>query len=208
MTKKVTPQEDAFGTFATHSYVGTFLTIVGVLMLMLAGGLRPERGQYDSMLSTTCIMDGRSVDCRTYAPVNTPSPSSVADARVGVFLFGGLLLAGGMIAFLFVQSGKDELKRRMIDYANKRANQEGTAPDLSFLFYFDNAQRRSGMNGAEEKIARQSYARMLEWEKAGGSSATRAHRAASIAKIVCSACKTANDPDSQYCKKCGRPLAA
>jgi hypothetical protein len=211
MTKKVIPQEDAFGLFATQLCIGTFLIIAGLLVFMMSSGMRQNRGQSYSTPESVCMIDGRPVDCRTYAPIHTSSTSSEADARTGVLIFSGLLFVGGVIAFLSVQTSKDELKRRMIDYANKRARQEGTAPDLSFLFYFD-SQRQNGSDAAEEKIARQAYARMLEWEKEGGAKAFSASRPAkpvvSGAKIVCPNCETVNDPDSRYCKKCACSLSA
>ena len=121
---------------------------------------------------------------------------------------GGFLLLGGFCGFVVTQSDTDALKQRMVDYANLSAKQEGKTRDLGFLHYFDSKNR----GPTEEEIACRAYVQMIAWEQGGRANAKATKPAVKAANsgpsIVCPACETVNDADSQYCKKCGRSLAA
>ena len=188
--------------------IGRCIFYLGWLIMMFAGPLGWNRQTVtDYGEGTTCIVDGRPVDCATtYFPAGVlPPPTTHVVYTAAPYGFSFLLIIVGVLAVTVARSNWNVLKQEMVDYAYRRAESEGKTPDLGFMHFFD-----SRFRGATEwDILRRSYSEMRNWHPGPVLQYGPPDRPYQMTVLEnpnerrCGACGAVRAPGDRFCSRCG-----
>ncbi|MEO7716989.1 MAG: hypothetical protein ABIY70_12370 [Capsulimonas sp.] len=187
--------------------VGLSIFYAGWLIMLFAGPLGWNRQTVtDYGEGTRCIVNGQPVDCASaYFPAGVLPPLETHVVYTAApYGFAFLAIIVGVLVLSVARSNWNILKQEMVDYAYRRAESEGKAPDLGFMHFFDNRYR----GATEWGILRRSYAEMQSWSPEPTlhyGSQDRPYRmmAEEAAEIRCGGCGALRKPEDRFCSRCG-----